>query len=365
MKSSPMSLLILLLISWPSLDFSARQDRDDVADSDFAQQVADEVMAAIPKAWEAYVVRDTRPVFFGLVNKMTKLREGSFGKVTSVSLQCQPGLHLALKAQKVRSKTECENIRQEVNVMRLKNSRLLPAFAYGTAKDAHDKFYILMPMADGDMLQVDKFRDRQLQGGNLQVLVFLRDMLSGLQALHSQNIVHRDIKPENTFIFCPKSTNEPCNAVLADFGVSCKRCKSISGSEAFMHDDVLQIWGQREIALRPEHVKLPSMTLWKQNDMHATALTMYLVASAISTDKSTWVPGNRSAEFQDLLNDMSWGELTAGQAHEKVNSMLQPHLGNLKADRPILDLPGSCDRTFQALLDYSMLDLDCNGFKKG
>lgn len=43
---------------------------------------------------------------------------------------------------------------------------------------------------------------------------YIRDIVNGLEFLHSRNVIHRDIKPENIFL------NADCTVVIGDFGLS-------------------------------------------------------------------------------------------------------------------------------------------------
>ena len=51
--------------------------------------------------------------------------------------------------------------------------------------------------------------------------VIIKDMLSGLRAVHELGFVHKDIKPENILIFADRQ-HRRLQAKLADFGFSCR-----------------------------------------------------------------------------------------------------------------------------------------------
>jgi len=326
-------------------------------------------MHAIPANWEQYIVRDKTNLFW-----TRQLGTGAFGKVTSVSLRGKEKCtrHFALKSQVVEY---LDDWKSEVAVMTLNNTRILPALAYGPGNDGkgkRNKYYILMPLADGDIKQVKKYKDRHLKGGRLQGLIFLHDILYALKGLHENCLVHRDIKPANIFLFCPHDTKKPCNAALADFGLICRLPREDCHTDT--DTSPIQVCSQYDMAGSPRWM-LPELrplldpnydydpedilprrltSYWKQNDLYGTAWTVNYAMNQVSDDGELWTPRpdnglDMNGLFTNLLRTIARTEKTnVAEAYIAVRDMLLI-AGQKDLESPVIQLQDGCNKILQKL----------------
>ena len=79
-----------------------------------------------------------------------------------------------------------------------------------------DPPYVVMEALEGESLT--EYLERQPRPNNDFVLLFMREVASGLAAAHDAGIVHRDIKPGNLFLVGPLGA--PTGVKIIDFGFS-------------------------------------------------------------------------------------------------------------------------------------------------
>jgi serine/threonine protein kinase len=169
---------------------------------------------------------------FRLIEEVGK---GSFGEVWRAE-RLYDGTHVAIKIPKEQEKGE-EVLRKEADIVKgIIHPNIVQVYAFHNISDL---FFIEMELIEGFTLS------SILQGGNektclsfKQMLLWLVDILAGLETVHNRNISHNDLKPENILI--AKESNK---AKITDFGVS-RRFEDAwvwtkrHGTEAYMAPEV-------------------------------------------------------------------------------------------------------------------------------
>lgn len=96
----------------------------------------------------------------------------------------------------------------------------------------------------------DLFSYLEYKGGRLydvEAAVVIRQVLKGVEYLHSQNIVHRDLKPDNILM---TSLDDGARVVITDFGNArlLPKDDSISGSKPVFGKRMHSLVGTLEYA---------------------------------------------------------------------------------------------------------------------
>lgn len=152
-----------------------------------------------------------------------KLGEGSYSKVKL----CRDSNNDRLVAVKIMKKSflrkrklgmrqnALDNVQREIAIMKKLNHPNVVTLFEVIDDDINDKIYLVLEYmesgslarGDGDSPVLEPYPEHEL-------LFYMRDVLCGLQYLHSQHIVHRDIKPDNLLRTIDGQIK------IADFGVS-------------------------------------------------------------------------------------------------------------------------------------------------
>lgn len=127
-------------------------------------------------------------------------------------------------------------------------------------------------MANLDHLYLKEGDEKKYKGPQLHPKDIIRQLASGIQYIHGENLVHRDLKPENVLVWLadPEQNKQDEQVVikLADFGL-CKRTKE-SGSFTMSGVKGTRNW------LSPELQKLIGKDHWprgnNQSDIFAEGL---------------------------------------------------------------------------------------------
>jgi len=197
-----------------------------------------------------------------LMAKKTKLGAGSYGTVFLVRPNCDQAKSYALKVQRPRSAGDRHwepEMNSEVQLMLKFNSpRFVQLLDYGYGKKGGSKQHsILMEAADSDL---GKYTDTGPPENSWErVVVFMADLLEGIEEMHAANVVHRDLKPGNVLVKCESGQ---CHAKIADLGMSCKigtpDCSGIGGTPLYFAPELLK-------------TKSPALS----NDMWGMGVMMY------------------------------------------------------------------------------------------
>lgn len=142
------------------------------------------------------------------------LGEGAFAQVR-LGVDRDTGEQFAIKIIKKLQydKREMDYITREVNIMKsVSHPNVVNTY---DVFDTSDRLHIVLEfMEGGELFDIIADNGRFSEKDASQVM---RDVVKGVQYLHTHSIVHRDIKPEN--VLC-KTKDWPLQVKLADFGLA-------------------------------------------------------------------------------------------------------------------------------------------------
>mmetsp|Transcript_17651 Transcript_17651/g.30659 ORF Transcript_17651/g.30659 Transcript_17651/m.30659 type:complete len:639 (-) Transcript_17651:248-2164(-) len=140
---------------------------------------------------------------------------GSYGEVRLATdlVTNEPVAVKTVQRGKFSSQKEMEFVRREINVMKtLAHPHIIMTY---NIFDAGEKVHFVMEyLPGGDLFDAIAAENNFSEANASQII---RDILSAVDYLHSQNICHRDLKPEN--ILCLERT-WPLQVKLTDFGTA-------------------------------------------------------------------------------------------------------------------------------------------------
>ncbi|KAG0035403.1 hypothetical protein BGZ82_005295 [Podila clonocystis] len=148
---------------------------------------------------------------YTILNKPS-LGEGGFGSVWR-AVRRETGEEVALKVIKKRQHHNKNLASDEIAVMqKLKHPNILQLEDW---YESHRKFYLVLQLAKGGNLTELLLNEEFIQES--QAANIIRQVLSAVDFLHSNNIVHRDLKPENILL---EESSPDSRVLVADFGIS-------------------------------------------------------------------------------------------------------------------------------------------------
>eukprot|EP00922_Rhytidocystis_sp_ex-Travisia-forbesii_P001019 GHVS01001448.1.p1 GENE.GHVS01001448.1~~GHVS01001448.1.p1 ORF type:complete len:666 (+),score=103.33 GHVS01001448.1:59-2056(+) len=143
-----------------------------------------------------------------------KLGQGTYGSVCK-GRNKDTGQIRAIKTISKSQVKNLERFRLEISIMKsLDHPNIIKLFE--TFED-HRNIYLVMELSQGGELF-----DRIIEEGYFtekDAAALMKQILSAVHYLHSNNIMHRDLKPEN-FLFLSRSRDSPLKII--DFGLSCR-----------------------------------------------------------------------------------------------------------------------------------------------
>ncbi|KAK2870357.1 hypothetical protein Q8A67_024749 [Cirrhinus molitorella] len=210
-----------------------------------------------------------------------KLGVGKFGEVFRMTHK-QTGRVCAGKFYRARVSREKTAARQEIKLMNeLHHPKLVQCLAaYDTPSEI---VMILEYIAGGELFE--RIVDENFEHTEPNSVNYMRQILEGIQYIHSKNIIHLDLKPEN--IVCVNGTGTLIKII--DFGLACrlepgKRLMVLHGTPEFVAPEVVNY----------EPVDLAT-------DMWSIGVICYILLSGESPFQ-----GNTDAETLALVTGAQW-----------------------------------------------------------
>jgi hypothetical protein len=235
------------------------------------------------------------------------LGDGSFGKVTKVKNRMD-GMFYAVKQtkKKIKGKKDKDFILKEVHALAtlVDNPHIV---RYFSAWLEDERLFVQTELCEGGTW-ADKIKNGYKFSEN-ELIEIMRQVATGLQQMHAQNIVHLDIKPENIYITAAG------NYKIGDLGLAASSLEELiditEGDSRYLARELLSDQGANF-----NNQSVSQSNLLTKVDIFALGLSLYESASQrplpnngeewhdIREGNLRYIGSDYSPEFVDLLKQM-------------------------------------------------------------
>lgn len=148
-------------------------------------------------------------------------------------------------------------------IARINHPNVVHIYDFGRTKDGR-LFYIM------ELLEGHELHDQIAIQGKMtprEVIPYVQQMCSALQAAHDQGVIHRDLKPRNIFVL----NDNPLNLKILDFGLA----KLLLGDPNAQHMTQTDMIMGTPATMAPEQAAGRPEAICKQTDFYSLGIIIY------------------------------------------------------------------------------------------